>query len=560
MKVDINESANYSDYLIKVTQKEIDRSIMNRFLLLVLIVLIFIGLNGIEIGSTNLDELGTQQLIFLGVSTISYYFLCGNIIAYFFARTRLNVNRNGFVGIIFLLAIVGTLGFGLIIGVIIKRPIRKGIIRRIKRKYPESKYNDALNENVSANADDNSSAALHALSAGINFEKQGNYKQAKSKYTEGYRLGDGRGAYYVARMIEVGLGCNVDITESLRWEKRAADKGVALSQYYIGLEYINGKNLLQNTSLGMAYLEKAANQEDYDALFYLGCKFYSLDNKKEVNFSKAENYLIRAIKAAENADELGMAYNQLGTMWSGVWSQTEDMRDFKLSVQLYHVAKSYRNEDGQENLAYANSIKPDNYPSLETLLSDSWVDEYISTYKADQFKPSKESDTQASTIEENNTITNYSSSTPKLNASQVYDLKELRTGLIVISIIKLVCFIAGLIIVLYGYNNSQELMFLSYFIIIGGIVVGGLPGLPKAFVDSYNYNNKWDRIFNVPKYKATIDLDKKKVKVKKNDDWLTIIFVTLMNLIKTACAAPFEVIRDSYRVLVINKKIKEVTS
>lgn len=555
MKYNSNVYQKFSETEKKAAVKRLDLRVLG--LIFGLVVYIYIlnllveSLGGFV--AIRNDYSANEKIILVLISLLPIYINAGLLTASTFERKKIN-DKFFFLGIFFtLLYILATQGLNIIVYLIVQSGVRKKLIKKIKPEFlNQSNFNESINT-----SDIDEAQALYALSDAIKLEEQGKYKQAMDKYKQAYRLGDARGAYYVARMFEDGLGCSKDIKESLHWEKMAADKGFALSQYYVGLDLISGKHFSKNELLGLSYLEKAANQEDYDALFYLGCKFYSLDNKDERNFLKAENYLIRAVKAANDDEELGNAYNQLGAIWSNLWLETEKMEDFKMSVQLYNEAKRYNYNVGKENLAIAYSIKPNEYLSIEEMLSDSWIDEYINDYSKKEHKVSKDDTVQVSTVVNNHTITSNITTETKADASEIYELKSLRTSLIVISVIKSICFVAGLLIVLYGYNNASELMFLSYFIVIGGVIIGGLPGLSKAFNDSYSYNQKWDRFFNTPKYKATVDLDRKTVKVRKNDDWITIIFVTLINLLKTACAAPFEVIRDLYRIIVINNELKK---
>ena len=403
--------------------------------------------------------------------------------------------------------------------------------------------------------------ALYCLSDAIKLEDAGKYKEAYNKYQEAYFLGDGRGAYYLARMYEEGRGIRKNIDESLKWERKAADNGVSLSQYYIGIELINGRNIEKNETLGMSYLEKSAFQNEFDACLYLGIKHGSDLNKKYFDLKKAEEYLLRAIKGAENDEEVGEALNELGRIWIGLWGETNELEHYKVALQLFKKAKSYDNEDATDNYIKALSIKPRDYPQEAEIMKDWLVDSYLNSKSFDQ-ENTEEIDEDSEElieelVEETKEHETYNEAYSSMHKEEIDELKNLRSGLIISSIFKLVCFGVGLFLVLYGYNNGENLFILTPIVIIGGVVIAGLPGLPKAFNDSYNYNKKWDKFFRKPEYKATINYDKRTVTVKKNDDWFSIIVVTLMNLLKAAMAAPFEVIRDVWRIFVINGKIKE---
>ena len=529
-------------------------------------ILLYLGLLfGIGFGLSEMtfepitrEELLEEGIIYI-IIFISILFLF--YVAYLTAMMLERKNINGKYGIFILLLIPNTIylvGINLLLGSLLQQSIRKYVLRRVKPQILRKGYIHENNAETSFSApsEENRSKALHCLSDGINLEKAGKYKEARIKYNEAYRLGDGRGAYYLARMLEEGKGCRVDIDESLRWEKRAADMDVSISQYYIGIEYMNGKHLSKNTTLGMSYLDKSAAQDEYDALFYLGLKYGSDLNKEYFDLTKAENYLVRAVKASETNEEKRDAYNELGRLWIGLWGETDDLHAFKMAVELFYKAKSLGSQDGIQNYERAFSIKPANYPSMDEIVREGRIDAYISSSK---FVKEETIDEDTPTYEP----TDFSgassevSTPPQKESVDTSELRSLKSGLLISSIIKIICFTAGLIIVLYGYNHGEDLFILTPFVIIGGVIIGGLPGLPKAFNDSYNYNKKWDKFFHKPEYKATVDYNKKTITVKKNDDWLTIIYVTLLNLLKTAIAAPFEAIRDIYRVFVISSHIKK---
>ncbi|PKK94619.1 MAG: hypothetical protein CVV60_05515, partial [Tenericutes bacterium HGW-Tenericutes-5] len=449
----------------------------------------------------------------------------------------------GIEAIFLILFVIPTSGLNLLLAFLFSNFTRRQIIKATKPKF-EGKETLVNDHSIEIDL----SKALYCLSDAIKLEGQEKYKEAYKKYQEAYFLGDGRGAYYLARMYEDGIGIRKDINESLKWEKKAADKGVSLSQYYIGLEYIRGNNLSKNEELGMSYLEKSAKQNEFDACYYLGIKHGSDMNEKYFNLEKAEEYLFRAIKYGENDEEKGEAINELGRLWMGIYGESYDIEHYKMGLQLFKKAKSYDNEDAITNYKAAVDLRLPSYPTIEELLKDWVVDSYLNSKSFE-----KTNEEEKDIIETEETIEEeiFEEVKETVYNPEVDELKSLRTGLIVSSVIKLLFFGAGLFIVLWGVNNAENLFVFSPFVVIGGVIVGGLPGLPKAFNDSYNYNKKWDKFFRRADYKATIDLDKRTVKVKKNDDWLSIIFVTILNLLKTACAAPFEALRDFYRAFVV---------
>ena len=545
----------------RASQKEKNKAyLFSWFSLIATLAIFFIALywlfikGQVEVDSlTNLDLWAKIVLFILILIVLFFPIARGTAIIFEMKNIR---GKFGIESLFLIVLVLPTSGLNLLVAPLLSNSIRKQIIRNTRPKFEgsEKQIEDKPIEK-------DKTKALYCLSDAIKLENAGKYKEAYNKYREAYFLGDGRGAYYLARMYEEGKGIRKSIDESLKWERKAADSDVSLSQYYIGIELINGKNISKNETLGMSYLERSALQNEFDACFYLGIKHGSDMNEKYFDLKKAEEYLLRAIKGAENDEEVGQALNELGRIWIGLWGETNELEHFKIALQLFKKAKSYDNEDAIDNYIKALSIMPKDYPQENELMRDWVVDSYLNSNtfeKGNVEEVDEERDELAENLDERTEeqVINNKTNNTEYN-QEIEELKSLRTGLIISSIIKLVCFGVGLFLVLYGYNNGDNLFILTPIVIIGGVVVAGLPGLPKAFNDSYNYNKKWDKFFRTPEYKATINYDKRTVTVKKNDDWLSIIFITLMNLIKTAMAAPFEVIRDVWRIFTINGKIKE---
>lgn len=59
-------------------------------------------------------------------------------------------------------------------------------------------------------------------------------------------------------------------TESLKWFRRAAERGLADAQYLTGLMYIEGLGTSKNTGEGTRWIRKAAEQGHQESLKYLG--------------------------------------------------------------------------------------------------------------------------------------------------------------------------------------------------------------------------------------------------------------------------------------------------
>jgi len=401
------------------------------------------------------------------------------------------------------------------------------------------------------------------LQLGFMSEDDSHYEKAYDYYQEAFDKGNAKGAYFIARLVEKGHGFIKSEKKAFEWYLKAANQGESLSQYYVGLEYIKGKIVKKDTEIGLQYIHKSADQSSYDALFYLGL-YYGTDLQKDhFDLKKAEQYFVQAIDTAEDDEEKASTYNELGRLWMAMWSQTNKEEHYQLALQLFYAGKKLNHSDAKSNYMQAAHLRPSTYQSIDVLLET----DLILSYKEKVLMLLKNS-SQAIETEELDEETEELQPTeiekpipnkenPKQQA-EMSDLKDLSRSLLFIVIFKSICFGAGLYLFLWTRNNAEQLMMLIPFSYVLSILVAGLPGLPKAFNSSYNYNEKWDRFFGTPEYKAVVDYDRNKVTIKKNKDWLGIILTTLMNMAYQALVMPFEIIRDIYRFIIVISQIRKL--
>ena len=563
---------NFNDAEIKRAKSMIHRAIFGSIISLIIIfgalALVIVRLRSEEpVENRTLYIIMIVTALLLSLLKISY--MNGYILLYKEVSKKF--------GLYLILLILGTLaaygmtllaGFGLLDG------LRKKVVKKTSSGFAtqhqsNSKDNDLVlegykylfgkndypvNEKKAYDCFEKAASKGHSaayLQLGFRAEDQGNYQEAKDCYQSAFKLRNGRGAYFIARMIEKGHGYRVDDKHALQWYKKAADLGEPLSQYYIGIALLNGRHIAKDEVKGLDYLEKSAAQDEYDALFYLGVRCGCSAEQGLMDLVKAESYLTRAVSAAEDDEEKSSALNELGRIMMVKYGESDHVDDYALGLQLFKLAQDLGHEHGRENVQQALLMRPHHYPSKDELLTKDLISPYLASVNHEQVASSVNvSAPPASTT---------SSQAPYVDEDLLEEYRGLAAGLLITSIFKAVCFGAGLAIILWARGKAEELTILLPIVYVFAVVVAGLPGLPKAFNNSYNYNKKWDRFFGRAEYKATIDLDRNKVTVKKNTDWFSIIYITLLNLLQAAMFMPFEVIRDLYRFIVIKKKIKEIS-
>jgi hypothetical protein len=75
-------------------------------------------------------------------------------------------------------------------------------------------------------------------------------------------------------MFEDGRGGRPDYYEAATWFRRAADQGLAASQFNLGRAYEIGRGVAKNFEEAAKWYRLAADQEDATAQFNLGTLYY----------------------------------------------------------------------------------------------------------------------------------------------------------------------------------------------------------------------------------------------------------------------------------------------
>lgn len=103
----------------------------------------------------------------------------------------------------------------------------------------------------------------------------GEYDVALGAFAQGYQAGDAASGYYMARMLELGLGVQVDRAAAVQlYRKTAADGYVASLNRVALMHYVGEEGLAQDYRQAAEYFEAAAQQGDANALYNLGKLYF----------------------------------------------------------------------------------------------------------------------------------------------------------------------------------------------------------------------------------------------------------------------------------------------
>jgi TPR repeat protein len=99
----------------------------------------------------------------------------------------------------------------------------------------------------------------------------GLYDQAEQYFVQGVSTGDAGSAYYLARMLELGLGVDQNQAAAVQLYALSAEDGHPQAQNRMALLYFTGGlGVVQNDQKAAELLKQAADQGDRNALFNLG--------------------------------------------------------------------------------------------------------------------------------------------------------------------------------------------------------------------------------------------------------------------------------------------------
>ncbi len=143
------------------------------------------------------------------------------------------------------------------------------------------------------------------------------------------------------RPLNADKGVAVDKAEAVKWWRRAAEQGHAMSQFFFGAMYGKGEGVTQDWALAVKWYRKAADQGLADAQFGLG-----------VEYSKGEGVDrddVEAVKWYRKAADQGLADAQLllGFMYAHGRGVAEDDEE---GVKWYRKAAEQGHANAKEAL------------------------------------------------------------------------------------------------------------------------------------------------------------------------------------------------------------------
>ncbi|PTQ75471.1 tetratricopeptide repeat protein [Celeribacter persicus] len=138
----------------------------------------------------------------------------------------------------------------------------------------------------------------------------GQYEAAMQSFSAGFRAGDAASGYYLARMLELGLGVEADPVAAMQFYRQSAEGGNVEALNRVALMHYRGEaGVAQDYEQAARLFGLAAEQGDRNALFNLG-KLYFEGEGVEKDAGQAIAYY----RQAAEKDHI-LALNTLGALY-----------------------------------------------------------------------------------------------------------------------------------------------------------------------------------------------------------------------------------------------------
>lgn len=138
------------------------------------------------------------------------------------------------------------------------------------------------------------------LQDGIKALNTGDYETAAEKLSEGFKAGEVDGAFYLGRMLELGLGSAPDLKAAIGLYIAGSAKGSAPAKNRLGVLHVRGRGVLQDFEEGAKLVCEAAVLGDMNGSYNCGTV---LLQGQGVEKDEAEAY--RNLKIAADLGHIG---------------------------------------------------------------------------------------------------------------------------------------------------------------------------------------------------------------------------------------------------------------
>ena len=186
------------------------------------------------------------------------------------------------------------------------------------------------------------------------------YPAALNQFQKAADRGYAAGQAFLGAMYGNGEGVQQDYAQAVAWSRKAADQGLALAQTNLGIMYEKGQGIPQDYTEALVWYRKAADQGHAAAQFGLGTMYQSGEGLPQ-DYAQAVAWYRKAADQGYAAAQsnLGMMYER----GQGV------PQDYAQAVEWYREAADRGNAVAQNNLGImyeeGKGVSQDNTQALE---------------------------------------------------------------------------------------------------------------------------------------------------------------------------------------------------
>lgn len=111
------------------------------------------------------------------------------------------------------------------------------------------------------------------VESGLAALDEGRVQDAAAAFQAAFEAGDADGAFYLGRLVELGVGIEANVLQAAQVYQQAAEAGSAQAQNRLGLMYIQGAPVLKDFERGTELVCQAAEAGDANGQFNCGVSF-----------------------------------------------------------------------------------------------------------------------------------------------------------------------------------------------------------------------------------------------------------------------------------------------
>jgi len=182
------------------------------------------------------------------------------------------------------------------------------------------------------------------LEDGVTALNAGDYQVAAEKFSEGFKAGDVNGAFYLGRMLELGLGGTPDLKAAIGLYIAGSAKGSGPAKNRLGVLHIQGTGVLQDYEEGAKLVCASANIGDVNGAY--NCASLLLEGK---GLEKDEAAAYSWFKKASDLGHLGAKNEYANALIEGKYVE----QDVKVAVELFQQTAAEGNPVGLYSLGQA---------------------------------------------------------------------------------------------------------------------------------------------------------------------------------------------------------------